>query len=210
MNPILASFLYRRPRHAEGLWSGTPQKVQRTRDATRRHRSMTKPKRKAFRPTAAQRLDCETMVAAGSTPADIAAVLGISIHALQRHFASELTHGRARAKARAMATMRAASASGHVPATRFIAKQISKAEWQEAQPVADPSKPHQMPLSPSRRRTWQAMWGHRNTSWQNLVSDPTLQGIAEFRQQGPVNEVWPLDAEGNPCDKGQGVGEGGE
>ncbi len=109
-----------------------------------RPRQMTgKPKRgrgrPPFKPTAAQRLSCERMLASGDSQNTVARALGIDPDTLQKHFAEEIATGGARRRRQVVDAIFAGVGKGNAALIRRAEEMTRASSAQEG--IRDPDQP---------------------------------------------------------------------
>jgi hypothetical protein len=81
---------------------------------------MTTLGRPEFKPTLAQRKQVELLIGCGMTQDNIARVIGICKHTLEKHFPDELATGPAKAHAHALGLLKASAEKGNVSAQKKL------------------------------------------------------------------------------------------
>ncbi len=130
--------------------------------------------RPQFEPTAAQRLRVERLKAFGKTNAFIAASIGIERHALARHFAEELTSGRAKQYGETVDGLFKKARAGNVAALKHCEMLIREADGGEQL-----QKYERIGKKEMARRELEAAPAGQGTSWEELLT-PVERAAAEL------------------------------
>jgi hypothetical protein len=169
---------------------------------------MSKARIRRFTPSLRQRKQAELLSAVNEDEAAIAEALELpNVETLRKYFSVELRRGKQRVSLQNLESLSDAARGGSASAARALAGMIDRGARKKPKPEPERVK---VPLSPKRRAWWQAMWGHRETTWASFISDPSAAEVRAFRRAGPPNEVWPLNRDGDPVKAGKGLGEGDE
>lgn len=139
---------------------------------------MTKLSIRRYRPTERQRRQVQLLAAAGDSPEQIAAAMGLQLSILKKYFSDELRHGQARVRLETLESLATAARSGSAPAARRMREIVDRAV-KAAKPPAHPGPDTRLkgrpgidrPLS-NKEQDILARWAHRDTIWQDLIDDP--------------------------------------
>jgi hypothetical protein len=121
-------------------------------------------RKKAFKPTTAQRDQVMLLKAVGMSEEAIAASLNICRLTLRNHFADELLHGHARKSAENYARLQKAAKAGNVTAMKFLASRT------DLLPPEAPKPPKEEPLGKKEAAEIEAHTAHEGSSWGEILN----------------------------------------
>jgi hypothetical protein len=124
--------------------------------------------RPAFQPTTAQRKQVEECVSVGMSHEEVAMAIGCHRETLEKHFADELLHGRARKRAEVTKLLFAAARKGNVTAQKALKEatgsSAAAAEWEAAEGIANP-QPTGRKLGKKEEQARAAQTAGHGTEW---------------------------------------------